>query len=182
IEASAGTGKTTRLVKVLLEALWVREIPMDKLLALTFTKKAAGEMRERVGKALSAAAGSLQQFEELRQKPWCPSLASGASRDHIRRLSEAALEVMDRAEISTLHSFAFALLKRFPAAAGVDPEASIDDKGIRFDRVFDEEWSRWIAVELAADSPRKAEWLELLSLEELPALAEVAKGLCDFHI
>ena len=48
IEAGAGTGKTTRLVKAVLQALFIRQIPLEKIVALTFTNKAAGELKERV--------------------------------------------------------------------------------------------------------------------------------------
>jgi len=52
IEAGAGTGKTYALVQALLQALFQKRVPMEQLVALTFTKKAAGEMKERVAHEL----------------------------------------------------------------------------------------------------------------------------------
>src|SRR4051794_25803753 len=72
IEAGAGTGKTTRLVKTVLQALFIRQIPLEAIVALTFTNKAAGELKERVGSALEDVLAATS-IETLRKKPWWPS-------------------------------------------------------------------------------------------------------------
>src|SRR5438876_7636532 len=98
IEASAGTGKTYTLVQTILQALFQKNLPMDTLVALTFTKKAAGEMKERI-------AAELQKVDSPQARE--------------------ALEMIDRAAIGTIHSYCFSLLKRFPLAAGINPDAEV---------------------------------------------------------
>src|SRR6266705_1888135 len=97
IEASAGTGKAYTLVQTILQALFQKNLQMDQLVALTFTKKAAGEMKERIASALQTMITENKETERARQ----------------------ALESIDRAAIGTIHSYCFSLLKRFPLAAGI---------------------------------------------------------------
>src|SRR6266446_3506290 len=134
IEASAGTGKTYTLVQTILQALFEKNLKMDELVALTFTKKAAGEMKERI-------AAELQKVDSPQARE--------------------ALEAIDRAAIGTIHSYAFSLLKRFPLAAGISPAAEVDDKNIHGDDFFEREWPVWLSSELRAQNA-KSGWLEVL--------------------
>src|SRR4051812_19218632 len=92
IEAGAGTGKTTRLVKAVLEALFIREIPLDHLVALTFTNKAAGELKERVSLALEEVLDA-PDMDTLRQKPWWFGSAFSPSLEHLQELAQQATSV-----------------------------------------------------------------------------------------
>ena len=118
IEAGAGTGKTTRLVKAVLQALFIRQIPLEAVVALTFTNKAAGELKERVGSALDDVLAA-KTIDTLKAKPWWPTPAPLLTLTDLQKLASDATSVLDRANISTIHSFAFSLLKRFPLAAGI---------------------------------------------------------------
>jgi len=160
IEAGAGTGKTTRLVQAILDALIEKRLPLTSIVALTFTKKAAGEMKERIAK-------------ELRKL-----LAD----ENLSALAAASLEQIDRASISTIHSFAFSLLKRFPLAAGIDPNAEVDEKGFRYDELFEKEWPLWLSRELGQNSAHEAEWLEILERLSLKEIETLARRLCDFDV
>jgi len=181
IEAGAGTGKTTRLVKTLLQALFIRQIPLESIVALTFTNKAAGELKERVGSALDDVLLA-KKIDQLKVRPWWPGDTITLSLSDLQKLAADARSVLDRANISTIHSFAFALLKRFPLAAGIDPKAEIDDKGLRFDELFRREWPRWLAVELSEAPPREALWTELLSKLTLSQVEEAVRRLADFEV
>jgi ATP-dependent helicase/nuclease subunit A len=90
VEAGAGSGKTTALVGRLL-ALVRRGTPMEHLAAVTFTRKAATELRER--------------FQE------------GLEKEHLT----AALADIDRAFLGTIHAFCARLLREHPLEAGLDP-------------------------------------------------------------
>lgn len=180
IEAGAGTGKTTRLVKAILQALFIRRIPLEEIVALTFTNKAAAELKERIVLALEDVSLAVS-IENLRLKPWWPSPEPVLSLSDLKDLSEAARTVLDRANISTIHSFAFSLLKRYPLAAGIDPDAEIDEKGLRYDELFSREWPLWLTQELGEQAPREKEWLELLSKITLSQIHEAVHQLADFE-
>src|SRR4051812_47751506 len=111
IEASAGTGKTYTLVQTILQALFQKNLPMEALVALTFTKKAAGEMKERIAAKLQEVVTAEAIHESWRV--WRLPL------DSLKERARAALETIDRASIGTIHSYAFSLLKRFPLEAGI---------------------------------------------------------------
>lgn len=173
IEAGAGTGKTYSLVQAILQALFLRRIPFANLVALTFTKKAAGEMKERV-------ALELRTIKEAKTMPdayrsW------GSSLPDLQTLATEALQQIDRANISTIHSFAFTLLKRFPLEASINPESEVDEKGLRYAEVFDLEWPQWLSEELRERSPNEKDWLEILSTLTLTDVEHTARLLSDFE-
>src|SRR4029077_10751199 len=94
IEASAGTGKTYTLVQTILQALFEKNLPMDSLVALTFTKKAAGEMKERIAAELQKI-DSADAMEDA-WKNWGHRLAE------LKTRAREALETIDRAAIGTI--------------------------------------------------------------------------------
>src|SRR5262245_6067957 len=132
VQASAGTGKTSDLVRRIGEVI-AGGIPVEGIVAVTFTHAAAGNMKLRVR-------------HELEQRR-----ASDPDRVVRNRLAEAARS-LDRAFIGTIHAFCAQLLRRRPVEAGVDPlfqELSQPDALRVFGRVF----RRWIERKLAAPSP-----------------------------
>lgn len=106
LEASAGTGKTTVLVHRYVNLLKAGVEPSN-ILAITFTRKAATEMRERIVRELRTAA-ALSAHDRAR---WV------ALRD---RLSEIA--------ISTIDAFCLSLLREFPLEADLDPGFDMADE------------------------------------------------------
>ncbi|MGE5815966.1 MAG: UvrD-helicase domain-containing protein [Acidobacteriota bacterium] len=106
LEASAGTGKTTVLVLRYLNLLRAGVDPAN-ILAMTFTRKAAAEMRDRIIRELKRSAG-LSQVDRAR---W------NELRD---RLSDI--------DISTIDAFCLSLLREFPLEADLDPGFSMADE------------------------------------------------------
>lgn len=102
IEAGAGTGKTTLIIDRIVAHV-LRGDPIDSIVAITFTKKAAAELRIRVRVALEAKAAS-------------------ASGEEAARIA-AALRGVDMAPIQTIHSFAQSLLRERPVESKLDPGA-----------------------------------------------------------
>jgi ATP-dependent exoDNAse (exonuclease V) beta subunit len=98
VSAGAGTGKTTVLVERFARAVCDRGLPMDSVLAITYTERAAGELRTRI-----------------RQR-----LAQAGRHDLAREL--------DGAWISTIHGFCHRLLKAHPFEAGIDPGFRVLDE------------------------------------------------------
>jgi ATP-dependent helicase/nuclease subunit A len=113
VEAAAGTGKTTALVGriVAVVAQGHRQATLGKIIAVTFTQKAAGEMKLRLRQALEDARGE----------------APAGSAEHARL--EHALSELEVARIATIHEVCADLLREHPVAAGVDPlfEVAADD-------------------------------------------------------
>lgn len=122
VTANAGSGKTTvlveRYVRLLLEGVDVRSI-----VAITFTRKAAGEMRIRVATRLE------QEYNNMLEK------GDERATSRIRKLRER----LNIAQISTIHSFCAGLLRNYPVEAKVNPLFAIidefDSKKLREDTI-----------------------------------------------
>ncbi|MDP8228324.1 MAG: UvrD-helicase domain-containing protein, partial [Candidatus Electryoneaceae bacterium] len=100
VEAGAGTGKTSLLIDRLISLL--EKFDITKIAAITFTDKAAGELLERLRRELE------RRTIQDGKKP-NPMLLN-------------ALHNIDRAYISTIHSFALSLLRERPVEAELDPD------------------------------------------------------------
>jgi ATP-dependent exoDNAse (exonuclease V) beta subunit len=134
VEAAAGTGKTTALVSRILAALRSGRATLDRIVAVTFTEKAAGEMKLRLR----------SEIERCRADGACP-------REERARL-EQALKHLEIARIGTIHAFCADLLHERPVEAGVDPrfEVAPEDEASRLlARAFD----GWFEAVLAAPPP-----------------------------
>ncbi|MCH7811761.1 MAG: UvrD-helicase domain-containing protein [Chloroflexi bacterium] len=128
VEAGAGTGKTRALVDRFL-ALVLAGRPIDRIVAITFTEKAAAELRDRVRAGLEEADVESPEQQELVQ---------------------AALASLDRAQISTIHGFALGLLRFFAAEGGIDPAFRVLDE-LQAERRLQERWRMYLEG-LAADA------------------------------
>jgi len=97
VSAGAGTGKTTVIVERFCRAVCERGFDVDSILVITYTERAAGELRGRIRRRL-------QELER-----------HDLARD------------LDAAWISTIHGFCHRLLKAHPFAAGIDPRFRVVD-------------------------------------------------------
>jgi ATP-dependent exoDNAse (exonuclease V) beta subunit len=124
VEAAAGTGKTTELVGRIVEVVKSGRGDLARLVAVTFTEKAAGELKLRLRGKL----------EEARARARADSDAEVAAR------LERGLAGLEEAHVGTIHGFCADLLKQRPLQAGVDPlfEVAIEEESDRLlRRVFD---------------------------------------------
>ncbi|MEN1970228.1 helicase-exonuclease AddAB subunit AddA [Lentibacillus sp. N15] len=101
VAAAAGSGKTAVLVERIIQKLTKQDQPadIDTLLVVTFTNAAAQEMRNRVGLALEQA------------------LAENPSSNHLKK----QLSLLQRASISTLHSFCLDVIRQYAYLLDIDP-------------------------------------------------------------
>jgi len=106
LEASAGTGKTRVLVDRYINLLRAGVDPSN-ILAMTFTRKAAAEMRERIVSTLRTAAAR----GEIAPARW-------------RELRDRMADIA----ISTIDAFCLSLLREFPLEADVDPGFTLADE------------------------------------------------------
>ncbi|MHB8781049.1 MAG: UvrD-helicase domain-containing protein [Candidatus Geothermincolia bacterium] len=127
VEAGAGTGKTRLLTDRFISAV-ISGVPVDRIVAITFTEMAAAELKGRIRDAL----------EERRRK------RDDETRE---RLLVDALGSLDRASITTIHSFCATLLREHPVEAGIDPSFSVMDK-VQASLLFNDVWQSWLAAQL----------------------------------
>jgi len=116
VEACAGAGKTWMLVSRILRALLDGSAPHE-ILAITFTKKAAGEMRQRLQEWLHAFAE--QDLPTLAQELMARGMEPHAAREHsaaLQQLYRHTLEAGRPVQIRTFHSWFAALLATAPFA------------------------------------------------------------------
>ena len=127
VEAAAGTGKTTQLVNRLVALIESGSARVEQMVAVTFTRKAAGELKLRLR----------QELEDARHR------SSGSCKANLER----AIASLEEARIGTIHSFCGELLRERPVEAHIDPsfqEMSQDEAPRVFGRVF----KSWIEDQL----------------------------------
>jgi len=127
VEAGAGSGKTTAMVGRMAELIRTGRAEVDEIAAVTFTRKAAAELRER--------------FQEHLEKKYREALNQGDGEE--RERYSRALASLDRCFIGTIHSFCARLLRERPLEAGVAPnfeEVSGPDEV----RLRTESWTRFL--------------------------------------
>ncbi|WP_019850514.1 helicase-exonuclease AddAB subunit AddA [Desulfitobacterium sp. PCE1] len=111
VAAAAGSGKTAVLVQRLFNRITDADekVDVDRFLVVTFTKAAAAEMRERIGKALDEALFSATEPAQV---------------EHL--LQQRAL--LYRASITTLHSFCMELIRQYFYLIELDPAFRVADE------------------------------------------------------
>lgn len=121
VESAAGTGKTTALVRRIVGLISAGVASLDRIVAVTFTEKAAGETKLHLR----------SEIEKAR---------TGARSDERARL-DAALEHLELARIGTIHAFCTDLLHERPVEAAIDPlfeVAAEEEAQALADEAFDE--------------------------------------------
>src|SRR3712207_1309140 len=98
LAANAGSGKTAVMVERFVEAVVDDGVPVGGILALTFTEKAAGELRERIRR----------RFTDL------------GEHEHAR--------AAEGAWVGTIHGFCARVLRAHPFASGLDPRFAVLDQ------------------------------------------------------
>ena len=137
VEAAAGTGKTTSMVGRMIALLRTgRCAQIRTLAAVTFTRKAAAELRSRFQEKLAEAAQKAEGEEQARLR--------------------GALSQVEQCSIGTIHSFCARLLRERPVEAGVDlafEEMEEEDD----QRLLEEAWAEYGARSLAEGAPEVEE-------------------------
>ncbi|HXM40242.1 MAG TPA: UvrD-helicase domain-containing protein [Bryobacteraceae bacterium] len=157
VEASAGTGKTSELIRRIVRVL-AAGTPVEKIVAVTFTHKAAGELKIRLREQLDKARAAS---------------ADGPERAHL----EDALKRLEEAAIGTIHGFCAQILRERPVEARIDPgfEELTEPEAARiYDRAFD----LWFQKKLDAGSTALRRALTRLAWREpwqadLPAVESI---------
>ena len=122
VEAAAGTGKTTELVGRIVALIEHQRATIGQIVAVTFSEKAAGELKLRLREELERARARTS-----------PASESG------KRL-ETAVHDFEEAHVSTIHGFCAELLRERPVEARVDPAFAVLTE-TQAERLFDEAFS-----------------------------------------
>ena len=122
VDAGAGSGKTQALVSRVQQLVVEDGIPIEQVAAVTFTERAAAELRDRLR----------DRFEQA---------ARHTTRGHARERAEAALDGLDLAAIGTLHSFAQRILSEHPIEAGIPPLVGVLDE-VGSSVAFESRWTQ----------------------------------------
>ncbi|HKS25958.1 MAG TPA: UvrD-helicase domain-containing protein [Thermoanaerobaculia bacterium] len=158
IEAGAGTGKTTAIVAEVLKLLLENEsMAPERIVLVTFTEKAAGEIAERIHQALADVDAG------------CDAWPPGSARplyvvtDAARRACETQLARIDNLRSQTIHSFCQMLLRQFPIEAGLDPQFRIVE-GFERSMLYGDLYDAWVDAEtrLHPNPEHVAQWELLL--------------------
>lgn len=202
VQAPAGSGKTTLLAQRYLRLLASVDSP-ERILALTFTRRAAQEMRQRVLGALSAASSS-ERPAGMNPLTW--SLAAAAK----RRMDSLKCDLQSqpsRLRIETIDAFNAWLANQLPITAGAGAGLSIqtdaapsyqeaarralahpgsDRFGLAVDRVLaldDQRWRKLVKL-IAEMLPSRDRWLPLLAgrLRAASAIDEVQLASVRRHL
>ncbi|MDR2208331.1 MAG: exodeoxyribonuclease V subunit beta [Azoarcus sp.] len=174
IEASAGTGKTWSICGLYLRQLLEEDLPVSRLLVVTFTRAATAELSARIRACIFAALRSLEGGgageDAFTTSLLAAARSAGVDEKEMERRLRDALASFDEAAIFTIHGFCQRALADASFSAGLSQafEVSEDDSSLRLD-VARDFWRRELAGAEAVfadylldcgDSPERwAEWL-----------------------
>ena len=126
--AGAGSGKTMTLVEAITRRLSENSLDVQDILALTFTDKAAAELRRRLA----------DSFAGRRREAEADGLTARAD------FWRAQAARLDRADIGTIHSFAFKLVRENAFRLGLPAAPELDPDETRLDRDLDDLFLDWL--------------------------------------
>ena len=156
VEAGAGSGKTTALVRRVVNLIR-SGVPVGRIAAITFTEKAAADLRHKIRSTLQSAA---------------TTAGSDAP------LAATALTELDLAPIGTLHAFARRLLNEFPVEAQLPPQFGVLDE-VQSATAFHERFTDFL--ETLLDDPASVRLVELCQYDNFGVEKGVRRMAEDFQ-
>ncbi|MGQ9646273.1 MAG: UvrD-helicase domain-containing protein [Thermodesulfobacteriota bacterium] len=133
VEAAAGTGKTTVLVTRIINLIKAGEARLEEIVAITFTEKAAAELKVKLRQEMEKA------------------IPNESNSGEDQRISEAISD-LERMQVTTIHSFCGSLLRERPVEAGLDPNFEVADD-LTSSLVQDEVWEGWLEKQMDLNDP-----------------------------
>jgi ATP-dependent helicase/nuclease subunit A len=179
IFASAGSGKTYALTNRYIR-LMALGVPPERIIALTFTRKAAGEFFDAILEKLAEAATTPEQATRLAADIEIPNLRAADFLGHLRTL----VSDMHRLSLGTLDSFFSSILRNFPFEFGLsggfeilDGHAADRARAAVYERVFRRDPRRRQEQDDFLESFR----LATFGSEESSLMRELQTFVDDFH-
>ncbi len=163
VEAAAGTGKTTWLISQIIEMIQRGDARVPHMAVLTFTEKAAGELKLRLRSELERA-------------------RTTASSSDIGRIEQALLE-LEEARVSTIHTFCADLLRERPVEACVDPAFRVlaEPESVRLLRLSFDLWLQRMLSDLPEGLRRFLRRIPRGNREPVDALQRAAIELAQWR-
>ncbi|HML37090.1 MAG TPA: helicase-exonuclease AddAB subunit AddA [Bacillota bacterium] len=121
VSAAAGSGKTAVLVERIKQLIIRDQVPLDRMLIVTFSNAAASEMREKIVDAIS------KELEEESAPAADSQTQAGRSGRKTTFLREQ-LDLIHRASISTFHAFSMEVIRRYFYLIDIEPNFKICDE------------------------------------------------------
>jgi ATP-dependent exoDNAse (exonuclease V) beta subunit len=159
VEAAAGTGKTSELIRRIVAILRSGRTCVDRIVAVTFTRKAAGELKLRLRVELDRARSSAADPDQI-----------GYLEDALARLEEA--------RIGTIHSFCAEILRQRPVEAQLAPGFEEIDEA-QAARLYSRAFDHWIQRRLQEMPPALRRALSRFSIERTPQENQPLERLRD---
>jgi ATP-dependent helicase/nuclease subunit A len=146
IEAGAGTGKTTEIVAEVLRLLLEDEdLNPERIVLMTFTEKAAGEIADRIHLALTQLESRFDDdvVKWPLDSPKPLLVVPPDRKEAFRRACERQLGRIDAIRSQTIHSFCQSLLRMYPIEAGLDPQFRIIE-GFERSLLYGQLYDAWL--------------------------------------
>jgi len=143
IEASAGTGKTYNITRIYLRLLLERELTVEQILLMTFTKDATQELRGRIDVFIREA---LNDWDELCEKDdYFKALNDRIEKPKREFLLKRALLFLDEAAIFTIHGFCQRVLNQYAFTSGLPFNANMAANSSEVTLQVCQDWYRSLA-------------------------------------
>jgi ATP-dependent helicase/nuclease subunit A len=162
VEAGAGSGKTRALVERIAALVTSGDARLTEIAAITFTEKAAAELRDRVRRQLDAERDRARSTGDAAAAERCAT----------------ALDDLDGAAIGTLHSFAQRILTEHPIEAGLPPRIEVLDE-VASAVAFDDRWTSFVDELLADPAVERSLLLATAAGVRTSALRTIAVAFND---
>ena len=143
IEASAGTGKTYNITRIYLRLLLERELKVEEILLMTFTKDATQELRGRIDAFIREALNNWQVL--CNEDPYFQAISERVNNEKVEFLLKRALLFLDEAAIFTIHGFCQRALTQHAFASGLPFNANMSTNSNELVLEATQDWYRQLA-------------------------------------
>ncbi|ALO34738.1 exodeoxyribonuclease V subunit beta [Colwellia sp. MT41] len=143
IEASAGTGKTYNITRIYLRLLLERELTVEQILLMTFTKDATQELRGRIDSFIRLALSDWQVL--CVDDPYFTALDKRIDKSKREFLLKRALLFLDEAAIFTIHGFCQRVLNQYAFTSGLPFNANMAANSTEITLQVCQDWYRSLA-------------------------------------
>src|SRR6056297_4083110 len=170
VEASAGTGKTYTIVGIYVRMLVEKDLTVDQILTVTFTKKATAELRERILGRLRDCLQAAQSGEIAEQgDEFLMEFKKRFEGDEstIAKLKEA-IQNFDDSQVFTIHGFCQKILQEEALTAGTPFEMTVNPSGDLYETAAEDYW-RLFMEEHGSDAAGRYLISKLQNIAESPA-------------